>query len=108
MKWVFRMQMILLLFATLQHGLFAVFDPIILPIGTMEKISSNGEKNIFSIYFFRSSDYKELLGQKAKFLLETSRVRFLENELGFRIKIVRYVEREITPENLLIIGNLCE
>lgn len=46
---------------------------------------------------------KELLGQKAKAVLEFGRVTELR-KFGYDVSLCRYVERAVSPENLLIVG----
>ncbi|EJW78467.1 SOH1 family protein [Wuchereria bancrofti] len=50
-----------------------------------------------------SSVEKELLGQKAKAVLEFGRVVELR-KFGYDVSLCRYVKRTVSPENLLIVG----
>lgn len=50
-----------------------------------------------------NSAEKELLGQKAKAVLEFGRIMELR-KFGYDVSLCRYVERTVSPENLLIVG----
>lgn len=50
-----------------------------------------------------TSAEKEVLGQKAKAILEYGRAAELE-KFGYDVMLYRYVKRSISPENFLIVG----
>lgn len=50
-----------------------------------------------------NAEEKEFLGQKAKAVLEYGRVLELR-KFGYDVSLYRYVERTVSPENLLIVG----
>ncbi|VDO26921.1 unnamed protein product [Onchocerca flexuosa] len=50
-----------------------------------------------------NSAEKEILGQKAKAIIEFGRIMELR-KFGYDVSLCRYVERTVSPENLLIVG----
>ncbi|KAL6073687.1 tRNA:m(4)X modification enzyme TRM13 [Balamuthia mandrillaris] len=52
-----------------------------------------------------SREEKEELGRKCKELMDVGRARFLE-ELGYNVRMVRYVSPSISPENTLLLATI--
>ncbi|KJH40459.1 CDP-alcohol phosphatidyltransferase [Dictyocaulus viviparus] len=56
-----------------------------------------------SLFVPWSPQWKEEMGRRAKVVLEIGRARYL-TQFGFSTRVIEYVPREISPENLLILG----
>uniref|UniRef100_A0A0R3RFK1 tRNA:m(4)X modification enzyme TRM13 n=1 Tax=Elaeophora elaphi TaxID=1147741 RepID=A0A0R3RFK1_9BILA len=69
---------------------------------SMQSENLDQQKTILESISLNSAE-KELLGQKAKAVLEFGRVVELQ-KFGYDVSLCRYVERTVTPENLLIVG----
>ncbi|CAD5230768.1 unnamed protein product [Bursaphelenchus xylophilus] len=51
----------------------------------------------------KTDDEREELGVRAKRILEYARVEYLRSA-GFDVELIQYVDRRVSPENLLIVG----
>uniref|UniRef100_A0A0N5AI45 tRNA:m(4)X modification enzyme TRM13 n=1 Tax=Syphacia muris TaxID=451379 RepID=A0A0N5AI45_9BILA len=67
------------------------------------KLTEVQSKNTLKKMENLTNEEKQVLGRKAKVLLEFGRAKHIQ-EFGYDVKLCQYVDLEISPENLLIIG----
>lgn len=51
-----------------------------------------------------SAAQKARAARECKRLLDVGRMEFVEEQLGLRAEVVHFVERDVTPENALLLG----
>ncbi|KAI6190596.1 TRNA:m(4)X modification enzyme TRM13 [Aphelenchoides bicaudatus] len=85
-------------------------------IKTAEQFAALRQVSTWAVCNFRPSDDEETsklnseklkLGRQAKSILEFGRAQHLSN-LGYKVEIFKYVDCEVSPENLLIVGRMPE